>query len=67
MKKNKLFWILTVVCVLNFAAHLYFYPLPFPAGHCAHPLGRKRAGQRLGAEIHGFVFGRDTVCHADFV
>lgn len=26
MKKNKLFWILTVVCVLNFAAHLYFYP-----------------------------------------
>lgn len=26
MKKNKLFWILTVICVLNFAAHLYFYP-----------------------------------------
>ena len=26
MKKNKLFWILTVVCVLIFAAHLYFYP-----------------------------------------
>ena len=26
MKKNKLFWILTVGCVLNFAAHLYFYP-----------------------------------------
>ena len=26
MKRNKLFWILTVVCVLNFAAHLYFYP-----------------------------------------
>ena len=26
MKKNKLFWILAVVCVLNFAAHLYFYP-----------------------------------------
>ena len=29
MKKNKLFWILTVVCVLNFAAHLYFYPSLF--------------------------------------
>ena len=26
MKKNKLFWILAVVCALNFAAHLYFYP-----------------------------------------
>ena len=26
IKKNKLFWILTVVCALNFAAHLYFYP-----------------------------------------
>ena len=25
-EKDKLFWILTVVCVLNFAAHLYFYP-----------------------------------------
>lgn len=64
MKKNKLFWILTVVCVLNFAAHLYFYP-SLPA--CAHPLGRKRAGQRLGAEIHGFDFGRAAVCDVDFV
>lgn len=65
MKKNKLFWILTVVCVLNFAAHLYFYPsLP---GHCAHPLGSQRAGQRLGAEIHGFDFGRAAVCDVDFV
>ena len=62
MKKNKLFWILTVVCVLNFAAHLYFYP-SLPDIVPTH----WRAGQRLGAEIHGFVFGRDTVCHADFV
>ena len=53
MKKNKLFWILTVVCVLNFAAHLYFYPsLP---GHCAHPLGEPSGqGQRLGAESPRF-------------
>lgn len=39
--------------------------LPFPAGHCAHPLGRKRAGQRLGAEVHGFDFGRAAVCDVD--
>ncbi len=26
MKKNKLFWrLLTVICAMNFAAHLYFY------------------------------------------
>ena len=57
MKKNKLFWILTVGCVLNFAAHLYFYP----------SLGRKRAGQRLGAEVHHFDFGRSSVCNAYYV
>ena len=46
MKKNKLFWILTVVCVLNFAAHLYFYPsLP---DIVPHPLGSQRAGQWAG-------------------
>ena len=62
MKKNKLFWILTVVCVLNFAAHLYFYPsLPdIVPTHWG-------AGQRLGAEIHGFDFGRAAVCDVDFV
>ena len=46
MKKNKLFWILTVVCVLNFAAHLYFYPsLPdiVPTGE---QTGRSTAGGR---------------------
>ena len=54
MKKNKLFWILTVVCVLNFAAHLYFYPsLPDIV--------------RLGAEILGVDFGRAAVCDVDFV
>ena len=43
MKKNKLFWILTVVCVLNFAAHLYFYPsLP----DIGEPAGRSTAGGR---------------------
>ena len=63
MKKNKLFWILTVGCVLNFAAHLYFYP----SGHCAYPLGRKRTGQRLGAEVHHFDFGRSSVCNAYYV
>lgn len=65
MKKNKLFWILTVVCVLNFAAHLYFYPsLPDIV-----PTHWGAGGQvnGWGAEIHGFDFGRDTVCHADFV
>ena len=41
--------------------------LPLPAGHCAHPLGSQRAGQRLGAEIHGFDFGRAAVCDVDFV
>ena len=45
-EKNKLFWILTVICMLNFAAHLYFYPLP--AGHCAHPLGSQRARSTAG-------------------
>ena len=64
MKKNKLFWILTVVCVLNFAAHLYFYPsLP----DIVPTTESQRAGQRLRGEIHDFVFGRDTVCHADYV
>ena len=37
MKKNKLFWILTVVCVLNFAAHLYFYPSPVSYTHLTLP------------------------------
>ena len=61
MKKNKLFWILTVVCVLNFAAHLYFYP-SLPDIVPTH-----WGGQRLGAEIHGFDFGRAAVCDVDFV
>ena len=66
MKKNKLFWILTVVCVLNFAAHLYFYP-SLPDIVPTHWGGSKRAGQWLGAEIHGFDFGRAAVCDVDFV
>ena len=47
MKKNKLFWILSVVCVLNFAAHLYFYPsLPdIVPTHWAQA-GRSTAGGR---------------------
>lgn len=65
MKKNKLFWILTVVCVLNFAVHLYFYP-SLPDIVPTH-WGSRRAGQRLGAEIHGFDFGRAAVCDVDFV
>ena len=47
MKKNKLFWILTVVCVLNFAAHLYFYPsLPDIVPTTGEPAGRSTAGGR---------------------
>ena len=47
MKKNKLFWILTVVCVLNFAAHLYFYPsLPDIVPTHWEPAGRSTAGGR---------------------
>lgn len=47
MKKNKLFWILTVVCVLNFAAHLYFYPsLPAVDLPTGEPAGRSTAGGR---------------------
>lgn len=64
MKKNKLFWILTVVCVLNF---MLLTTSTLPCRTCAYPLGRKRAGQRLGAEIHGFDFGRAAVCDVDFV
>ena len=52
MKKNKLFWILTVVCVLNFAAHLYFYPsLP----------------DIVPTHWGGVDFGRAAVCDVDFV
>lgn len=65
MKKNKLFWILTVVCVLNFAAHLYFYP-SLPDIVPTH-WGVNGQVNGWGAETHDFVFGRDTVCHADYV
>ena len=47
MKKNKLFWILTVVCVLNFAAHLYLYPsLPDIVPTHWGAAGRSTAGGR---------------------
>ena len=66
MKKNKLFWIFNRgSCVLNFAAHLYFYPsLP---DIVPTPLGSQRAGQRLGAEIHGLILAALAVCDVDFV
>lgn len=37
-----------------------------PAGCCAHPLGRGRPGQRLGAKIHCVDYGSPARPDADF-
>ena len=37
-----------------------------PAGCCAHPLGRGRPGQRLGAKIHCADYGGPARPDADF-
>ena len=37
-----------------------------PAGCCAHPLGRGRPGQRLGAKIHCADYGSPARPDADF-
>ena len=64
MKKNKLFWILTVGCALNFAAHLYFYPsLPDIVPTTGAQADRSTAGGRNPP----FDFGRSSVCNAYYV
>ena len=64
-EKNKLLWILTVVCVLNFAAHLYFYP-SLPDIVPTH-WGASGQVNGWGPKSTVLIFGRAAVCDVDFV